>query len=585
MFGNASDTTSDPAKFAEWEQKIQDYRDQLQAGILDDFKAPDHLIPLQEELDRGIDVTEFATKVLSPKEIAITESLGTELAATLARGELTAVEVFTAFAKRATIAHQLTNCAMQLFVEEGLERAKELDAYYAQHKKTVGPLHGLPISLKEHYSYKGKVTHLSYVGWLDNVSPEYAKTLKDMLAQGAIFYVRTTEPQMLMHLCSNNNITGKCRNPANTSLTPGGSSSGEGAITAMKGSVFGMGSDIGGSIRVPAAFCGVWGLRPSQKRISLLDSLSCYVDQGQEVVYPVLGPLARCADDIDLFMKSLLDMEPWTEDPLVLPIPWRSVPEPEAKSLKIAICFDDGIVKPTPPVVRALKHAEKKLKEAGVEVVEWENIDVESLVRACNAGYNFDGNMAQKKILALSGEPLVPLSESYIKFGCGDDGLSGQKVQELCFTRDLNRIKYLQAMNEQGIDFILSPTYVSVASKPEVIKYWGYSNLWNILDFPNVIFPSGMKVEVSKDAVDPSFVARNDIEEYEYSLYTGPEEFVGAPISLQLTGRRYNDESVVKAAKVVESIISAPSNVKITSATQVEAITSLNSKILVPQET
>lgn len=557
MFGNALDTTSDPVKFAQWEPKIRAYKEQLAAGILDEFKLPDDLVPLQDELDAGLDVTEYATKILSPKELQITESPGIELAAKLGAGDLTAVEVLKAFAKRATVAHQLTNCAMQLFIEEGLQRAEELDEYFRKHGKPVGPLHGLPLSLKEHYSYKGKVTHLSYVGWLDNVLPDYAKTLKDMLSQGAVFYIRTTEPQMLMHLCSHNNITGKCRNPHNTSLTPGGSSSGEGVIAAMKGSVFGLGSDIGGSIRCPAAFCGVWGLRPSQKRISLMDSLSCYVDQGQEVVYPVLGPLARNADDIDLFMKSLLDMEPWTVDPLVLPIPWRDVPDPEPKLLKIAICMDDGVVKPTPPILRALKTAEKKLREAGVAVVEWEPQNVEKLVKACNAGYNFDGNNAQKNILALSGEPLVKLSELYLKFGCGDDGLTGKGVQEICFTRDSNRVNYTKTMNEQQIDFILSPTYVSVASKPEMIRYWGYTNLWNILDFPNVIFPTGLKVDAKLDVVDEDFRARSEIEKYEYSLYTSPEEFAGAPIALQLTGRRYQDETVVRAAKVLEEIISA----------------------------
>lgn len=557
MFSVATNYTTDPVEYAKWKPHIDEYRAQLKAGVLDQFKAPEHLLPSQEELDNGMDVTEFAKKVLTPEEIAITETPGTELAAQLAAGKLTAVEVFTAFAKRATIAHQLTNCAMQIFVDEGLERAKELDEYYKTHGKTMGPLHGLPLSLKEHYSYKGKVTHLSYVGWLDNVSSEYALTLKDMLAQGAIFYIRTTEPQLLMHLCSNNNITGKCRNPHNTSLTPGGSSSGEGAIAAMKGSVFGLGSDIGGSIRVPAAFCGVWGLRPSQKRISLLNVLSAYSDQGQEVVYPVLGPLARNADDIDLFMKSLLDREPWTVDPLVVPIPWRDVAVPEASSLKIAICFDDGIVKPTPPILRALKIAETKLKAAGVEVVEWKNTNVEKIVSACYSGYNYDGNVAQKKALASSGEPLTDLSEVYLTFGCGDAGLSGKGVQDICFTRDLNRVQYMQMMNDEGISFILSPAYVSVASKPEVIKYWGYSGLWNILDFPNVIFPTGMKVDAELDKVDMSFVPRNDIEKYEYSLYTGPESFAGAPIALQLTGRRYCDESVVKAAKVLESIIAA----------------------------
>lgn len=555
MFSAATSYKADEEKYALWQPKIDAYREKLKAGILEEFKLPEELLPLEEELDAGIDVCDFALKVLTPEEIEITETLGTELAAKLASGELSAVQVFKPFAKRATIAHQLTNCAMELFIDEGLERARELDIYYAKHGKTMGPLHGLPLSLKEHYDYKGKVTHASFVGWLDKVSPKFAKTLEDMIAQGAIFYIRTTEPQLLMHLCSNNNITGKCRNPCNTSLTPGGSSSGEGAIAAAKGSVFGLGSDIGGSIRCPAAFCGVWGLRPTQKRISMLTTSNSHVGQIGEVVYPVLGPLARSADDIDLFMKSLLDKEPWTVDPDLVPIPWRETEEPNPKKLKIGICFDDGIVKPTPPIIRALKDAEKKLTDAGVEVVEWTCDEAEEIVKACYSGYNFDGNTAQINALSISGEPLTDLSDIHLTFGCGDAGLSGLGVQEISYTRDANRVNYTTRMNDEKIDFILSPTYVSVASKPETIKYWGYTAIWNILDFPNVVFPTGLKVDQELDKVDTTFSPRSELEEYEYGLYTGPEDFAGAPICLQLTGRRYTDETVVKAAKVLANII------------------------------
>lgn len=555
MFGSSTYTASDPAKFAEWEPKIKAYADKLKAGILPEFLIPESALPLENELDLGIDVSNFAASVFSPEELALTEISGTELAAKIAKGQVTAVDALTAYAKRATVAHQLTNCAMELFIDEGMKRAKELDEIYSKTGKVVGPLHGLPVSLKEHYGYKGKVTHASYVGKLDNVTDEFALTLKDLLAQGAVFYVRTSEPQMLMHLCSNNNITGKTRNPRNTSLTPGGSSSGEGAIAAMKGSVFGLGSDIGGSIRCPAAFCGVWGLRPSQKRISMLGSLSGMIDQVQEAIYPVLGPLARSADDIDLFMSAVLGREPWLVDPLVLPLPWKKEPEPELSSLKVAIIYDDGVVKPTPPIARALETAAKKLKAAGVSVVEWDNIDVEKLVGACNAGYNYDGNVSQKNQIELSGEPLTALTKKYLTFGCGDSGLSGLEVQQLCNTRDKGRLDYMAQMNSKNIDFILSPTYVSVAAKPESIHYWGYTNLWNILDFPNVVFPTDMEVEDS-DLVDKSFVPRSEVEKYEYSLYTGPEDFKGAPINLQLTGRRYCDEKVVKAAKVLQKVIS-----------------------------
>lgn len=556
LFAPSIDVISDSALYDIWKPKIDAYNKKLAEGILEPYKIPDSELPSQEELDKGIDAIAFGEKFLTEEEKSLTSMLASELAAQIASGKLTAVKLLSAFAKRATIAHQLTNCAMELFIDEGMARAKELDAYFAETGSVVGPLHGLPVSLKEHYDYKGKVTHLSYVGWLERVSPKTALTLKNLLAQGAVFYIRTSEPQMLMHLDSNNNITGKTRNPWNTSLSPGGSSSGEGAIAAMKGSVFGLGSDIGGSIRCPAAFCGVWGIRPSLKRVSLLNTSSGMVRQLQETVYPVLGPLARSADDIDLFMKSVLAQEPWKYDPDLVPLPWRDVEEPKPSSLKIAVIYDDGLVRPTPPIVRGLKEAVAKLKLAGVEVVEWKNVAVEALIKAAYAGYNADGNFSQRGQIALSGEPLLPLTEKYLTFGCGDKGLSGLEVQKITYVRDEGRCLYLNQMNDENIDFILSPTYVSVAAKPQTSHYWGYTNLWNILDFPNVVFPTGMTVDPELDAVDKSFEARNELEDYEYKLYTGPEDFKNAPVNLQLTGRRYTDETVVKAAKVLLDIIS-----------------------------
>lgn len=554
MLGEYTNTSADPEKFKLWEPKIEAYRARLADGIKPEFSLPDYQLPTPEELEKGIDARALAAKFLTGEEIEITSTPAVALAKRLATGKLTAVKVFKAFAKTATIAQQLTNCAMELFIDEGMQRAEELDAYFAETGETVGPLHGLPISVKEHNSYKDKITHAGFVGKLDNVAAEHLRIIEDMYELGAVLYVRTTQPQMLMHLCLNNNITGKCRNPCNTSLTPGGSSSGEGAITAMNGSAFGVGSDIGGSVRAPAAFCGVWGLRPSTKRISLAGVASGYDNQSCDIVYPTIGPLARSADDLSLFMKTVVDRKPWEKDPLVLPIPWKDVAAPEPKNLKIAICYDDGVVKPTPPILRALKIAKTKLEAAGVSVVEWKPVDVQKLVEASYISYNCDLNHSQKKHLSLSGEPVVHLSEKGLGFGKGDGHVSGIDIQQLTYLRDYSRCKYMDLMNEMDIDYILTPTYVSVAAKPETVTYWGYTCLWNILDFPNVVFPTGLTV-LPSDKVDLSFVPRNEMEEYEYALYTGPDDFVNAPICLQLTGRRYMDEYTVQAAKVLAEIV------------------------------
>lgn len=532
--------------------KVEKYREALANGVLDEYKMPEEAIPKES----GIDVTKIPEKFLSEKEIEITDLTGVSLAAAIASGKYTSVEVFTAYAKRATMAHQLTNCAMELFMDVGLARAKELDEIYSSTGKTVGPLHGIPVSLKEHYDYKGRITHGGYVGLIDNISEETNRCVQNLYDAGAVFYIRTTEPQLLMHLCSNNNISGLTKNPTNTALTTGGSSSGEGAIAAMKGSVFGVGSDIGGSIRCPAGFCGVWGLRPTQKRVALTP-ITPGGSKVQESVVPVLGPLARSAEDLDLFMKVQVDAKSWEEDATLIPLPWRSVEAPKASQLKVAICYDDGVVKPTPPIIRGLQTAAKKLASAGVKVVEWESFKVAELVEACYNGYNADGNAGQLSVLKLSGEPILELSKWQLNVGCGFAGQSVSEYQTDAGLRDSSRSAYLQKMKELDVDFILSPVYASVAALPETVHYWGYTNLWNILDFPNVVFPTGLKCSAELDKPDLSYQPRNDAEKYEYGLYKDASKFAGAPIALQLTGKRWFDEELIKASSVIAEIVHA----------------------------
>lgn len=552
ILGNTENTTTNAELFETFKPKIEAYRAALQAGILPEYSLPEALIPKV----LGLNVIDIAEKILTKSEIEITELKAVDLAAKIAKGEYTSVEVFKAYAKRGTAAHQLTKCGMELFIEEGLKRAEELDDHFKETGKTVGPLHGVPISIKEHYDYKGKITHGAYVSKIDNISTETNKCVQILYDAGCVFYIRTSEPQSLMHLCSNNNITGLTFNPHNTNLTTGGSSSGEGAIAAMKGSAMGLGSDIGGSIRCPAAFCGVWGLRPTQRRVVMLPMVPAG-DKVQELVEVVLGPLGRSAEDLALFMKVQIDAQPWKMDASIIPLPWREVKEPTTKELKVAIVYDDGVCKPTPPIARGLKQTAEKLKAAGVKVVEWKSSGVAECIAACGNGYNGDGNYGQKKLLGGSGEPLCELTNIALGFGCGDKGVSTKDYQMSTFTREYYRSAYLKQMAELDVDFIISPTYVSVAAEPETVHYWGYTNLWNILDYPNVVFPTNLKCDPELDPVDVDFIPRNDIEEYEYSLYDDPKKFQGAPIAMQVTGRRWHDEETIMASKVIESIVNS----------------------------
>lgn len=545
----------DPKLYEMYHGKLQAYRDALKFGILDEYRLPDELVP---ETD-GIDVTGIPKKFLTKSEFEITESSGTELVKKIAEGTLTSVEVFKAFAKRCTAAHQLTNCAMQLFVNEGLERARELDEYYVKTGHTIGSLHGLPVSLKEKCGYKGKITHGSYVAGLDYVSEEWPNTVKALSDAGAVFYVRTTEPQCMWSICSFNNITGLAKNPNNTSLSTAGSSSGEGAITAMKGSVFGLGSDTGGSIRCPAAFNGVWGLRSTQKRISTIGGRAVAPDTGkpqlQECVCGVYGPLARSADDINLFMSSIIDQKPWERDATLIPLPWRRLKLPSLSSLTVAVIYDDGLVKPTTPIQRGLKYSVKALEAAGAKIVSWEPIDVKMLLDVCCCSINGDGCKSQLASLAKSGEPISKLTKWSLSYGCGVEGVTTTKYQQQAAVRDEYRNIYQDRMTEKGIDFILTPTYCSVAGKQQKVLYGGYTAIWNLLDMPGIVFPTGLRCDPELDAPEEDFNPRSEIEAYEHKIYDSAENYKGAPINLQFIGRRWFDEELVQAAHVVQEAI------------------------------
>lgn len=154
-------------------------------------------------------------------------------------------------------------------------------------------------------------------------------------------------------------------------MTSGGSSGGEGAIVGFRGSCLGIGTDIGGSIRSPAANNGLYGLKPTSGRLPNGGLRATML--GEEQIVPTIGPLSTSLEGCMIFVKTLLNAKPWYKEPWLLPFPWSSEKFfPSGKRLKVAVLWDDGVVKPHPPVTRALKQVVDKLKTKGnVDVVEW----------------------------------------------------------------------------------------------------------------------------------------------------------------------------------------------------------------------
>ena len=347
---------------------MRQYRDETIAEISP--KVPD----APSELP--LDLTSIPRQLLSEDEVRITEQAPEELLSALASGQLTSTAVTTAFLRRAGLAQHLTNCVTELLPSRALARAAQLDAYLAQHKRPVGPLHGLPISVKEHVPMRGLDINCAFVGYIGRYADADATILEHLWAAGAVFYARSTQPQTIMHLETSSNIYGTTVNPFNRLLTSGGSSGGEGALLGLRASCLGIGTDIGGSIRNPAANCGVFGLRPTSYRLPM-DGLGLSM-AGVESILCVIGPMSTSLGGVKVFMKSIIDRQPWLIQPSCIPLPWRDeqswLPQREdgSKRLKVAVLWDDGVVKPHPPVLRALREVSEKLRASeNIEVVDW----------------------------------------------------------------------------------------------------------------------------------------------------------------------------------------------------------------------
>lgn len=253
----------------------------------------------------------------------------------------------------------------------------------------MGALHGLPISLKDQFHVKGVDTTMGYVGWINTYQGQRddprraiaeSELVRELRNLGAVLYCKTSVPSTLMAGETVNNIIGYTWNPKNRLLSCGGSSGGEGALIALRGSPAGFGTDIGGSVRIPAGFNFLYGVRPSAGRIPYQDAANSM--DGQNTIMSVIGPLAATARSLTFVFKAVLSQQPWLYDPLMLELPWRDDIVQEMRSLiaqaknggpslTFGIMSWDGLAKIHPPIARGLKLVEHTLTRLGHKTIPW----------------------------------------------------------------------------------------------------------------------------------------------------------------------------------------------------------------------
>jgi len=524
--------------------------------------------------DDVLDVTDVPVKcgLLSAHELEITEV--SEIAVLLnkiATGEWSSVQVTKAFSKRAIVAHQVTNCLTEIFIDRALERATWLDDQLKSTGKVVGPLHGLPVSLKDQITIKGLETTMGYASWIGKVAERDATLTELLIECGAVLYVRTNVPQTLMWPEAYNLVFGRTVNPANRTLTSGGSSGGEGALLRLKGSILGVGSDIGGSIRIPAAMNGIYGFRPSYHRIPYEGAANSL--EGQDSLPSVLGPLSTDLGGIKLFMQAIIGRRPWLKDPLSLRKHWDEdeyhlVERDGGKRLTFGVLWNDGLVVPQPPVIRALELTKEALIAAGHDVVDWKPYKHSELYKATIDIWTAAAKEDYAVVTSQTGEPILRSMSSTDTTDTGtyiaEQSVSAFELFQIQKRRAALRKDYLDYWNStkastttgRPVDAIISP--VAPFPPPPHGKNTNaeYTFVWNVLDYPACVFPV-TTVDPVLDKPKPAHQFLSEADKRVYELYDSPETFKNAPVGLQLVGQTQEDEAVIAMTEIVDAALRA----------------------------
>ncbi|KAK2054570.1 amidase [Colletotrichum caudatum] len=475
----------------------------------------------------------------------------------LRTGQASAEELTRAYIARACAAQSKTNCLAETCFDDAIERARELDGFQRTHGRLIGPLHGVPVSVKDQVDIKGLASTLGYVSNAFTRAEEDAPLVRTLKQLGAVVITKTNVPQSIMWCETNNPLWGLTTHPADSKLTPGGSSGGEAALLALGGSLVGWGTDIGGSIRIPSHMNGLWGLKPSSRRLSYRGVANSM--EGQQYVPSAVGPMARSLSSLTAVTKLLIDAAPWETDPQIPPLPWRDdvFRESSSRPLVIGTMPDDGVVKVHPPVERVFRELVAKLQAAGHELVEWDtrlNAECIGILHEC---YSADGGEDIRKAVAEGGEPLMSGVQGFVDLG---PAISVSQYWRLNKRKVAMQQSYHDMWNSarspsgRPVDVLLVPTMPHTAVPHGSCRWLGYTQLFNLLDYTALSFPAG-KASWDLDGNLPSHHApRNAHDAWNWGLYD-PVAMDGLPVGLQLVGRRFEEEKVLGAAQQIRQLL------------------------------
>ncbi len=450
-----------------------------------------------------------------------------ELRARIRSKKISPVEVVESHLRRAESLQPTLRAFANLDVEGALQQARDAENA-VQRGIALGPLHGVPITIKCSMDLAGVPCPAGSLLRRKFVPREDAASVARLKKAGAIILGNTNTPEFLMAYESDNLLAGRTANPWNLAHTSGGSSGGESAAISSGCSVAGIGSDGGGSIRVPAHFTGICGLKPTPGRIP---STGHYPPGAGALSWlGVVGPLARTVADLRVMFEILAGPGPDPGDALSAPVPVHHVHDKALKNLRVGILESDALGSATPETVDTVKRGAKMLQALGFVV---EPHRVSGLDRALDVWWFFFGPVVAHLFgptIAGQEDSLSPIFREYLAAARPEQPLGLDDFISACTDRDLVRAQILPQLSD--VDLLISP----VSSEPAFPHGAGnyrldaahcYRNTMRFSQWPNLVGCPGISLPLGLSSE-------------------------GLPIGLQLIGRPHQEELLLAVAERLE---------------------------------
>jgi len=448
------------------------------------------------------------------------------MAEQLRRRELSPTDLIDAHLARIEELNPKLNAFVQVDAEGARQQARLAETAVRNGEK-LGPLHGVPLSIKSSMQVAGLRWEAGTKLREGIVAERDAPLVTRLRQAGAIILGVTNAPELLMAWETDNLLYGRTNNPWDVTRTPGGSSGGEAAAIAAGMSVGGVGSDGGGSIRVPAHFSGICGLKPTPGRVPATGHFPESV--GPFALLGVVGPMARNVGDLKVLFEAL--QGPDDGDPSAAPVPLRWPENDELSRIRVGYFEDDGRTPVTPETRAAVRTAAEALRRAGFQVERFRPEGLEPARQMWWKLFGTAGGMMLGPMTRGREAELSPILKEFSSLVATKPAHTGQSLLDTWIERDVVRMQVFAQM--QDFPVLLCPVASIPAFKHgerswqvegKTVKYldaWSYTEWFNLLGMPALSVPVGKSPE-------------------------------GLPIGVQIAARPWQEELVISVAAVLE---------------------------------